>query len=215
MANGRYAANKREYGQRLTIRLKLLPPDEGHSLVLEKMGFAVTKLYNTARWYMKEAHERERRTLTDVELQRILASEDNTWYRNLHSDSAIAVLQSLWDAFKSFFALRKRGDKTAHPPGFRLRNATSTIPFKERGCKIESLSDDGKSGVVRLPLGPRLKEYLVGYDGPQAQLARQAIASGFLHLPFKTYRDLSGMEFRRLRVKRRNGRWFGDVRCLK
>ena len=105
------------------------------------MGFAVTKLYNTARWRMKEAYERERKTLTDIELQKILTGEENIWYRNLHSDSAIAVLQSLWDSFKSFWGLRKKGDKTAHPPGFRPRNATSTIPFKERGFKIETLND--------------------------------------------------------------------------
>jgi len=211
MANGRYARNKREYGQRLTIRLELLPPDEGHTFVLEKMGFAVTKLYNTARWHMKEAYEREGKTLTDVELQKILAGEENIWYRNLHSDSAIAVLQSLWDAFKSFFQLRRNGDKTARPPGFRRKNAISTIPFKERGFKIETLSEDGRSGVVRLSLGPRLKGYLAGYDGPHADLARQAIADGFLHLPFKTYRDLKGMEFRRLRVKPKDGRWLGDA----
>lgn len=211
MALGRYARNRRGYGQRLSIGLEFLPPDEGHTLILEKMGFAVSKLYNTARWRMKEAYERERKTLTDVELQKILAGEDNIWYRNLHSDTAIAVMQSLWDAFKSFFQLKRNGDKTAHPPGFRPKNATSTIPFKERGFEIETLSADGKSGVVRLSLGPRLKEYLAINDGPHADLARQAIADGFLHLPFKTYRDLRGKNFRRLRVKLRDGRWLGDA----
>ena len=42
-------------------------------------------------------------------------------------------------------------------------------------------------------------------------MARQAIADGFLHLPFKTYRDLRGMEFRRLHVKPSDGRRFGHV----
>ncbi len=64
-----------------------------------------------------------------------MKQEHPLWYRRLHSQSAQAILEELWQSYKSWFALRKEGDRKAKPPGFRQKTSLSAITFKQNAVK--------------------------------------------------------------------------------
>jgi hypothetical protein len=53
----------------------------------------------------------------------------NRWYRSLHAQPAQAVMEKLWQSYKSWFEVRKKGDTGARPPSFRRGISLSTVTF--------------------------------------------------------------------------------------
>ncbi len=44
-------------------------------------------------------------------------------------------MEALWQSYKSWFALRKKGDLNAKPPGFRRKTDLSAVTFKQNAVK--------------------------------------------------------------------------------
>jgi putative transposase len=93
------------------------------------------------------------------------------WYRRLHSQSAQAVLEELWQSYRSWFALRKKGDAKANPPGFRRKTSLSAVTFKQDAVKWNPRTSTARFSIpkdiygkqflylkIRLPHGISLTE---------------------------------------------------------
>jgi len=166
------------------------------------MGFGATKLWNTAVYQSRQMWESSGRIPTDVELQKQL--QGTYWYRNHHSDTATAILQQVWEAHRSWFRLR-RTDPTAHPPGFRPKTASSAVPFKTRGFRVNPQGSAARNGVVRLSVGRGLKAHLA-----ECGLADE-LNDGFLQVRYRTYRPLEGNGRTLDLVRDDEGRWWANV----
>ncbi len=114
---------------------KVSVTDDSTALVLGLLGFSATKLWNTAVWYTKEVWKTTGKIPSYSNLDVAIKQEHPRWYRRLHSQSAQAVLEELWQSYKSWFALRKKGDMKAKPPGFRRKTELSTVTFKQNAVK--------------------------------------------------------------------------------
>ena len=164
--------------QTMTAVGKVLVTDDSTALLLGLLGYSVTKLWNTAVWHSKEAWKTTGNIPSYAKMDVAIKQEHPLWYRRLHSQSAQAVLEELWQSYRSWFALRKKGDGKAKPPGFRRRTSLSAVTFKQNTVKWNprtstarfSISKDiyGKQFLylkIRMPEGIRL-------DDNNIQLAR-------------------------------------------
>ena len=121
--------------QTMTVVGKASVTDDSTALLLGLLGFSATKLWNTAVWYTRKVWEDTGKIPTYPELDVALKQEHPLWYRRLHSQSAQAVLEDLWQSYKSWYALRKKGDKKAKPPGYRRKATLSAVTFKQAAVK--------------------------------------------------------------------------------
>ncbi|MFX1535930.1 MAG: RNA-guided endonuclease InsQ/TnpB family protein [Promethearchaeota archaeon] len=153
--------------------------------VLGAMGYVGTKLWNTANWERRNQWRTTGKIPNCVEQASEL--KNNKWYKQLPSQTAQAVLEKLEQAYKSWYALRKKSSK-ARPPGFRPKQTLSSLIFKKSAFQIQ-----GK--LIRLSLAKNLKKNL---DYPEQ----------YLWLPFKTYQTIEG-EPRILELKYSQGHWVG------
>jgi len=117
--------------QTMTVVGKALVTDDSTALVLGLLGVSATKLWNTAVWHTREVWSNTGKIPTDPELDGALKQDHPLWYRRLHSQSAQLILEELRKSYQSWFALRKKGDRKAHPPGYRRKTVLSTVTFKQ------------------------------------------------------------------------------------
>ena len=179
--------------QTMTAVGKVVVNDDSTALLLGLLGYSATKLWNTAVWHTKEVWKTTGKIPTYAKMDVTIKQEHPLWYRRLHSQSAQAVLEELWRSYKSWFALRKKGDSKAKPPGFRRKTSLSAVTFKQNAVKWNprtstvrlSIPKDiyGKQFLylkIRLPHGIRLDENNI-------QLARLIYHHGtwFVHLVYK------------------------------
>ena len=122
---------------------------------LDPLGFAVSKLWNVARWTCDRIWNETGLIPEDGDLKSYLKSHER--YADLHSQSSQRVLEELAEAFNGWYTKRRNGDQKANPPAYRKHNddhPRSTITFKGAGFKV-----DTKYGRVRLSKGRNLKNY--------------------------------------------------------
>jgi putative transposase len=153
--------------------------------VLEAMGYAGTKLWNTANWERRDQWKTLGTIPNYVEQARELKT--NKWYKYLPSQTAQAVLEKLEQGYQSWYTKRKK-DLKANPPGFRPKQNLSSLIFKKSAFQIH-----GK--LLRVSLAKTLKKDLV-------------YPEQYLWLPFKTHQTIEG-EPRVLELKYINGHWVG------
>lgn len=110
-----------------------LDVDEPSHILLDKMAYASTKLWNISNWNTKQEWDSTGKIPTNYSLQKQLQEE--YWYKLLPSHSAQAILKKLYSSYRSWFQLRKE-DPTAGPPGFRPKKALSTIIFKKASIRL-------------------------------------------------------------------------------
>src|SRR5512143_2068011 len=155
--------------QTMTAVCKVVVNDDSTALLLGLLGYSATKLWNTAVWHTKEVWKTTGKVPSYAKIDVTIKQEHSLWYRRLHSQSAQAVLEELWRSYKSWFALRKKGDSKAKPPGFRRKTSLSAVTFKQNAVKWNprtstvrlSIPKDiyGKQFLylkVRMPYGYRL-----------------------------------------------------------
>jgi putative transposase len=133
--------------QTMTSVGKVSVTDDSTAILLGLIGFFVTKLWNTAVWYTKKTWEATGKIPTYSDLDVAMKQEHPLWYRRLHSQSAQAVLEELWQSYKSWYALRKNGDKKAKPPGDRRKSTLSAVTFKQSAVRW-----DPRTSTVRLSI---------------------------------------------------------------
>src|SRR5271169_756637 len=124
--------------QTMTAVGKASVTDDSTALLLGLFGFSATKLWNTAVWYTKEIWSTTGKIPTYPELDIAMKQEHPLWYRRLHSQSAQAILEELWQSYRSWFALRKNGNSKANPPGFLRKTTLSSVTFKQSAVKWNS-----------------------------------------------------------------------------
>ena len=93
---------------------------------------------------------------------------DNFWYKNLHSQSAQAVLEKLQIAWENYF---KSHTKT--PSGFQPKNGHFPVRWKKNGIKTVG-------SKLRLSLSKQTRKYLKGEHGIEFRYLRY-----FLHIIYR------------------------------
>ena len=119
--------------QKLTTVAKITNVSE-YILLFGLLGYAATKLWNTANWLRRKAWE-ETGKIPNYN-QQAKELKGNRWYKSLHSQTAQAILEELHRAYLSWFSHRRHGNKKANPPGFRPKNSLSTLTFKKSAIRL-------------------------------------------------------------------------------
>lgn len=117
---------------RYECRIARVEPDITAHWMLSKMSLTATKLYNTAMWHARQAWESTGKIPTGFDLQKVVLASAHHHYLPAHTYQHPA--HQVWNAFKSWFTLRKH-DTTAHPPGFRRKHVGSSFLFTQYGFK--------------------------------------------------------------------------------
>lgn len=122
---------------------------------LDSLGFAASKLWNTARWTCERVWSETGTIPEDGTLKAYLKKHER--YADLNSQSSQRVIEELAEAFHGWYAKRRNGDDRANPPTYRKRgdqHPRSTVTFKSNGFK-----HDQKNNRIRLSKGKNLKNY--------------------------------------------------------
>ena len=170
--------------QTMTAVDKVLVTDDSTALLLGLLGFSATKLWNAAVWHARECWKTTGKIPSYAKMDVSMKQEHPLWYRRLHSQSAQAILEELWQSYKSWFALRKKGDRKANPPSFRRKTDFSAVTFKQNAVKWSPRTSTARFSIpkdiygkqflylkIRLPEGIRM-------DDNTIQLARLIHKSG-------------------------------------
>jgi putative transposase len=88
--------------QTMTSAGKVSVSDDSTAILLGLIGFSATKLWNTAVWYTRKTWNATGKIPTYSGLDVSMKQEHPLWYRRLHSQSAQAVLEDLWQSYKSW-----------------------------------------------------------------------------------------------------------------
>ncbi|KPQ41358.1 MAG: transposase [Candidatus Methanoperedens nitroreducens] len=171
---------------KLTLKVKLYVTQDQH-IVLDRMAFASTKLWNIANWERRQVWEGTGKIPNYYEQEAVL--KNNPWHKRLPHHSAQAVLQKLDHSYRSWFKLRKT-DQTARPPGFRPKESLSIITFKESAFRVEG-------DKIRLTIPQKVKEELYYIES-------------FLILPFQSYKSLEGKP-KLIEVMYSGEAWFAHI----
>ena len=120
-------------------------------IILNHLTYSSSKLWNVANYQVMQGN------IKINELEKKLKT--NFWYKNLHSQSAQAVLQKLKIAWLNYF---KQHTKR---PRFQPKNGHYTVKWKKDGFKIIG-------NKLRLSLSKQTRQYLKekhGIDFVEAQ----------------------------------------------
>jgi putative transposase len=155
----------------MTVVGKVLVTDNSTAILLGLLGFSATKLWNTALWLSKLAWRSTGKIPSYVAMDASIKRERPLWYRRLHSQSAQAILEELWQSYKSWFALRKKGDLDTNPPGFRRKTDLSSVTFKQNAVKWNPRTKTARLSIpkdiygkqflylkIRMPEGIRISD---------------------------------------------------------
>ncbi|WP_321416873.1 transposase [uncultured Methanomethylovorans sp.] len=122
----------------LTKKIKIHPTEEQVD-VLWKLSEQCRLVYNFALAERKETWKKERRSVKYIEQQNKLPELKRQYpaYNIVYSKVLQSVLKKLDANYKSFFSLRKNGDKSARPPNFRNRKYFMTLVYNQSGFRID------------------------------------------------------------------------------
>jgi len=122
----------------LTKKIKIHPTEEQVD-VLWKLSEQCRLVYNFALAERKETWKEEQRSVKYVEQQNKLPELKRQYpaYNIVYSKVLQSVLKKLDANYKSFFSLRKNGDKSARPPNFRSRKYFMTLVYNQSGFRID------------------------------------------------------------------------------
>lgn len=113
--------------------------DKNMQIILGHLTYSASKLWNVANYAVQN------REISVNQLEKCL--KDNFWYKNLHSQSAQAVLQKLQIAWKNSF------DGYTKKPKYQPKNGHIPVRWKKNGIKIIN-------SKIRLSLSTQTKQYL-------------------------------------------------------
>ena len=153
----------------LTFKAKITT-DKKTEAILDNICFSATKLYNTVNWYLRSEWRHDRAIcdycytigyphngakipLNRTELQ--ARFKDNHWAKNLHSQSVQFIISEVINAYKSWFAHRKKGNGNANPPGFRPKANLSPVTFMQ---SAQTLFSKNGNTYLRLSLGTKRED---------------------------------------------------------
>ncbi|MER3581247.1 MAG: transposase [Patescibacteria group bacterium] len=161
----------------ITVRAQI-HADPGTLAVLKDAMFCATKVYNGLLWHLrKEYEETGKVNISRKNLNRILKELPRA--KGYYSMSVQLTRDEVREAYKSFFALRKKGLTQHQAPGFRRKNQLSPLKYVQSGFKVEgdkvtlSLGTSREDGVKHLSFRishrpgveyERVRELFIAYD---------------------------------------------------
>jgi len=116
-----------------------LHTDKNMQIILGHLTYSASKLWNVANY----AVQNQQVSVKQLDKQ----LKNNFWYKNLHSQSAQAVLKKIKIAWKNFF----KGHTSK--PGYQPKNGHIPVRWKKDGIKITN-------NKLRLSLSSQTKQYL-------------------------------------------------------
>ena len=122
----------------LTQKIKIEPTKE-QIIVLKDLSEKCRLIYNFGLQDRKLSYENKQK-ITYIDQQNKLPSIKEQWpeYKMVYSKVLQYVLRTLDANYKSFFELRKNGDKDAMPPGFKGNKYFTTMVYNQSGFKYEN-----------------------------------------------------------------------------
>ncbi|KXG76692.1 hypothetical protein AN618_14660 [Fervidicola ferrireducens] len=146
--------------------------------VLKDAMFCATKIYNGLLWHLrKEYKETGKVNISRKNLNRILKELPRA--KGYYSMSIQLTRDEVREAYKSFFALKKKGLTQHEAPGFRRKNCLSPLKYVQSGFMVDgdrvtlSLGTSREDGVkqvsFRISHRPdieyeRVRELSIAYD---------------------------------------------------
>ncbi len=119
----------------LTIKAQIHATPEVEAVLKEAMRSA-TKVYNGLLWHLREEYKRNGRSnISKKNLNSILKQLPKA--RDYYSLSVQFTRDEVILAYKTFFALRKRGKTKHNAPGFRRKGHLSPLKYAQSGFKVE------------------------------------------------------------------------------
>lgn len=123
--------------------------------VLKDAMFCATKVYNGLLWHLRKEHEETGKVdISRKNLNRVLKRLPRA--KGYYSMSVQLTRDEVREAYKSFFALKKKGLTRHHAPGFRYKNQLSPLKYVQSGFKVEgdkvtlSLGTGREDGVKQI-----------------------------------------------------------------
>jgi len=116
-------------------------------IVLGHLTYSASKLWNVANYTFREE---------SVPLKDLCSHlKTHFWYKNLHSQSAQAVIQKLEAAWRGHF--KRPAGPDNRPPGYQPKDGHFPVKWKKAGFKFVNKGGDM---FVRLSLSRQTKDYL-------------------------------------------------------
>ncbi|KXG78413.1 hypothetical protein AN618_04800 [Fervidicola ferrireducens] len=104
--------------------------------VLKDAMFCATKVYNGLLWHLwKEHKETGRVDISRKNLNRILKELPRA--KGYYSMSVQLTRDEVREAYKSFFALKRKGLTRHEAPGFRRKNCLSPLKYVQSGFRVD------------------------------------------------------------------------------
>jgi len=157
--------------------------------VLKDAMFCATKVYNGLLWHLrKEYKETGRVNISRKNLNRILKELPRA--KGCYSMSVQLTRDEVREAYKSFFALKKKGLTQHEAPGFRRKNCLSPLKYVQSGFRVDgdrvtlSLGTGREDGVkqvsFRISHRPgieyeRVRELSIAYDKVSGQIEARLV----------------------------------------
>lgn len=141
-----------------------LNPTKEQQIILGHLTYSASKLWNVANYNIKQG------ILKLKDLKSVL--KEDFWYKNLHSQSAQAVLEKLQTAWENCYK------KHTKEPRFQPKDGHYPVIWKKQGIQIGN-------GKVRLSLSKQTKQYLK---------EKYSIESDYLWISLPKNLSLSGVQ---------------------
>lgn len=161
----------------ITLKAKI-HADPQTEAVLKDAMFCATKVYNGLLWHLRKEHKETGRVdISRKNLNRILKELPRA--KGYYSMSVQLTRDEVREAYKSFFALKKKGLTQHEAPGFRRKGQLSPLKYVQSGFKVEgdkvtlslgtSREDGIKQVTFRISHRPgveyeRVRELSIAYD---------------------------------------------------
>ncbi|RKQ88521.1 RNA-guided endonuclease InsQ/TnpB family protein [Brockia lithotrophica] len=157
--------------------------------VLKDAMFCATKVYNGLLWHLrKECEETGKANVSRRNLNRILKKLPRA--KGYYSMSVQLTRDEVIEAYRSFFALKKKGFTRHSAPGFRPKSYLSPLKYVQSGFRVEgdkvtvSLGTGREDGVrqvsFRISHRPgveyeRVRELSIIYDKVSGQIEARLV----------------------------------------
>ncbi len=121
----------------LTQKIRIFPSKEQEEII-QDLSEKCRLIYNIALSERIEAWKKNRKTVNYLKQKNDLPKIKKKYpkYSWVYSKVLQIVLRRLDGDYKSFFALRKNGDKKAKPPKFKGRKHFTTMKYNQSGFKL-------------------------------------------------------------------------------
>jgi len=157
--------------------------------VLKDAMLCATKVYNGLLWHLRKEQKKTGRVdISRKNLNRVLKELPRA--KGYYSMSVQLTRDEVREAYKSFFALKKKGLAQHEAPGFRRKGYFSTLKYVQSGFKVErdkvtlSLGISREDGIKRVSFRishrpdieyERVRELSIIYDKFSGRIAARLV----------------------------------------